>query len=356
MKVAVYSPYLDTFGGGERYMLTLAEVLSSQNDVELLIGTHLASKDFDGLKKRLEKQLNLDLSKVNMVPAPIGQGANFLSRLLFFRQYDVFFFLSDGSIFYSTAKYNILHIQTPLKNDDLKSWWNRIKLSSWGLIIYNSKFTKDNVSKFWPVKSQVIYPPVDTSVIKPSKKENYIITVGRFFGYLKEKKHQFLIEVFAQLVKNNLKGWSLHLVGSASEGDKPYLEELKKEARGLPVFFYPNLEFKNLVKLYGQSKIYWHAMGYSENEPTKMEHFGITVVEAMAAGCVPVVVNKGGLKEIVEDKKNGFLWNDIDDLKTATLKLAADEELRVKLANSAKRRSKIFSKDRFAEEILKLLL
>jgi len=44
-----------------------------------------------------------------------------------------------------------------------------------------------------------------------------------------------------------------------------------------------------------------------------MEHFGITPVEAMAAGCVPIVYRGGGLTETVT-KDSGFTWKTIDEL------------------------------------------
>ena len=59
-----------------------------------------------------------------------------------------------------------------------------------------------------------------------------------------------------------------------------------------------------------------------------MEHFGITTVEAMAAGCVPVVINKAGQREIVEDGVSGFLWNTWGELKDRTQLLAEDGNLR----------------------------
>ncbi len=58
-----------------------------------------------------------------------------------------------------------------------------------------------------------------------------------------------------------------------------------------------------------------------------MEHFGITTGEAMSAGCVPVVINKGGQPEIVRDGVDGFVWNDSRELKEITLKLITDEYL-----------------------------
>ena len=81
---------------------------------------------------------------------------------------------------------------------------------------------------------------------------------------------------------------------------------------------HPNVEYGKLRQLYSQATLYWHATGYGENEahhPERFEHFGITPVEAMAAGCVPIVLGKGGLPEIVEHDKSGFLWNTLDELK-----------------------------------------
>lgn len=363
MHIAIYTPYLDTFGGGERYLLTVAEILSQENEVDLLIDTHLKSLNPEKLKTDLSKRLNLDLSKVKLVDAPLGKGASLQKRIPFLSKYDFLFFITDGSLFYSTAKKSVLHIQTPLKNKSLQNLKNRIYLSSWNLIIYNSKFTKKNVEKSWPKKSIVIYPPVDTSSIKSLKKEKNILSVGRFFGFLKEKKHEVMIKAFIELMDNNkqsfssnkLDNWSLNLVGSASEGDKPYIEELRQLSKGYPVNLYPNLSYQNLVKLYGQSSIYWHAMGYGESEPTKMEHFGITTVEAMAGGCVPVVINQGGQTEIVEHGVNGFLWDSINELQSFTLKLIKEDDLLKRISKNAILKSKIFSKEEFNENIKKVI-
>ena len=34
-------------------------------------------------------------------------------------------------------------------------------------------------------------------------------------------------------------------------------------------------------------------------DPIKFEHFGIAPIEAISAGCIPVLFNGGGLNEIV---------------------------------------------------------
>ena len=75
---------------------------------------------------------------------------------------------------------------------------------------------------------------------------------------------------------------------------------------------------KDILNEYKLAKIYWHASGFGEDletHPEKAEHFGITTVEAMINGLVPIVIDAGGQKEIVvqdrwvfmEDQKNYFL-------------------------------------------------
>lgn len=356
MKVAIYSPYLDAFGGGERYMLTIAESLSRISNVDLLFDNHLFKIGADKLKDDLGKRFDLDLSQVKTIKAPVGKGSNGLDRAFFLKNYDVLFYLTDGSIFYPTAKRNILHIQSPLAGEPAQSLWGGIKLKGWNLIIYNSEFTKKHSQQNWPIDSKVIYPPVDTAKIKPLKKEKYILSVGRFFGYLKDKKQEVLIETFKDLYKNGFKSWSLHLVGSAGEGDRSYIDQLKNLAKEIPVKFYPNLDYEKLINLYGESSIYWHAAGFGEEDPTKMEHFGISTVEAMAGGCVPLVIGKGGQIEIVKQGKNGFLWNTKQELIDYTKKLIRDAKLLNSLAANAVLQSKKFSKNNFKKNIEKLTL
>lgn len=356
MKVAIYSPYLDTLGGGERYMMTVAEILSTDNQVDILLDSHLYLMDSEGLLKSLSERFGLNLTKLNLVEAPIGKGSNQVERAIFLMKYDLLIFLTDGSIFYPTATKNILHIQSPIFGQPARGIWGKLKLGGWDLIIYNSIFTKNNIQKYWPLKSEVIYPPVDVEIIKSLEKKKYILSVGRFFSFLKDKKQEILIDVFKKIYKSKkINGWILNLVGSAGEGDKEYLEELKKRSKGFPIKFFPNLKYGELIKLYGESSIYWHAAGFGEEDPTKMEHFGISTVEAMAGGDVPIVINKGGQIEIVDEGKNGFLWNSLEELENLTIKVINDDKLREKISKEAVKKAKLFSKENFEQGILKII-
>lgn len=351
MKIGIYSPYLDTAGGGERYMLTIAEVLSGSYEVDVFLDAHLKELDLEKIIDKNSKLLDLDLAKANFIPAPFGKGSSFPQRLSFLKKYDILFYLTDGSVFYSTAKKSILHIQSPIKVSNA-SIWEKIKKSSWDLIIYNSNFTKNYSEKYWDLKGKVIYPPVDIYSVKPGKKKKQIITVGRFFGYTKSKKHELMIDTFKKIVDSKKAvGWTFQLAGGAEDGDEYYIKKLEKAAEGYPIYIHKNLPFEKLKELYSESSIYWHAAGFGETDPAKMEHFGITTVEAMAAGCVPVVINLGGQKEIVEGGVNGFLWDSPEGLEQTTNKLISDGDLVKRISAKALASVKKFSKEEFAKRI-----
>ncbi|MCA1602183.1 MAG: glycosyltransferase, partial [Acidobacteria bacterium] len=104
--------------------------------------------------------------------------------------------------------------------------------------------------------------------------------------------------------------------------------------------------------------IFWHAAGYGEDESTRpifVEHFGISTVEAMAAGCVPVVINKGGQREIVQHGVNGFLWDTLEELKEYTAMLMNDDKLHARMAEAARESARLYSREMFVGNFLRLI-
>ena len=78
-----------------------------------------------------------------------------------------------------------------------------------------------------------------------------------------------------------------------------------------------------------------------------MEHFGITTVEAMSFGAVPVVINKGGQKETVSEGVNGFRWETEQECVEKTKKLIDDDALREKFAAKSVELAKNYSIEKF---------
>ncbi|MFA6250709.1 MAG: glycosyltransferase family 4 protein [Candidatus Shapirobacteria bacterium] len=375
-KAAIYDPYLDTLGGGEKYCLTVAEILLQHNyQVDLFwSGDPL-------LLAKAQKRFNLNLTSLNQVPDIFNIAkANFrndfdsrpdLSQKLvslyqkfsITRQYDLFFFLSDGSIPLLFSKQNFLHTQVPFLPAPLSiksSLAKLLKLSLIKKIICNSKFTQKFVNQAYSHNTTVLYPPVDTTSSSNSSKDNIILSVGRFDNILNAKKQDVLIEVFKKLPAKIIKNWTLVLAGGSllPPPQNTYLTNLKKISRGFPVRFMVNPDYASLQDVYRQAKIYWHAAGYGVDEsshPQNTEHFGITVVESMNYGLVPLVIAKGGLPEIVLDNHNGFLWSTTDELLSKTLEIISSPTLFSRLSHQARLSSLRFSKNNFTSNFLSLI-
>jgi glycosyltransferase involved in cell wall biosynthesis len=212
-----------------------------------------------------------------------------------------------------------------------------------------SRFTAEWVKRYWGMDSELLYPPVDVDSFTPGEKANQIISVGRFFAGSHNKKHDVMVKAFRGMCDGGLEGWEFHLVGSVGREpeDDAYLKEVQALAEGYPVFIHNSLPYSDLQAQYARSKIFWHATGYGEDtdqHPERFEHFGITTVEAMAAGCVPVVIAAAGQTEIVTDGENGMLWQNPAEMQAATLRLIYDDALRSHLAAKAVERSHQFDK------------
>jgi glycosyltransferase involved in cell wall biosynthesis len=154
------------------------------------------------------------------------------------------------------------------------------------------------------------------------------------------KKQDILIDIFRKAIKaKQLSGFELKLAGGLQPADKAYFEALKRSAKGLPVRFFPNCTFPTLTALYNESLVYWHAAGYGSTKPESMEHFGITTVEAMSAGCIPVVFNGGGQAEII----NRNLWTTPDECLEMTEHIIQNVKAQDVLREDMIQRSKRFN-------------
>lgn len=341
MKAAIYNPYFDTLGGGERYTITFAKVL-----VELGYKVDIEWTNNDILEK-LHERFGLSTTGITCV-STIRKGIG----------YDLCFWVSDGSVPFLLSKKNILHFQVPFKNVGGKSITNKLKFLRIDCVFCNSQFTKSVIDKEYGINSYVLYPPIDIESFEAGKKERSILYVGRFSELEQSKRQDILIEAFKNFSKKN-KNWKLILAGGTDIGAEIYLKKLKKMANGYPIEFVEKPPFSELVKLYKKATFFWTAAGYGidENEyPRKMEHFGMSLVEAMSSGCIPFAYNGGGHKEIVENTNNGFLWKDKSQLIATTNELILDQkrlkDMQKKVIKSATR----YSTKEFKKEIEIILL
>ena len=353
MKIGIFDPYLDDLGGGERYMMTIAKCLAQENEVFVFW-------DNKADLKNIEKRFSLDLSKVKLTKNIFDGKTPYFNKIKNSANYDRIIFLSDGSIPFLLSKKVLLHIQQPI-TAAFPSAKDKIKLRRISKIFCNSKYTKKFVDSVYGAQSELLYPPVSIYGIS-EKKENIILHVGRFrvmnVKAKDYKKQRFMIETFKQMVDDGLKNWEFVLgVSLPDEKNEDFLE-MREKAKGYPVKFLINADKDELWRLGSKAKIYWHASGFGEDldkYPELAEHFGISTVEAMGIGAVPVVINAGGQIEIVEDGENGFLWNNVQEFTAKTLKLVNDIKLLESMSKKAYQRSLEFSDDSFCQKVKALV-
>lgn len=226
--------------------------------------------------------------------------------------------------------------------DDLKHMKQQIPAASEALFIYYpfgeyvpkpdqfqsvttlSKFVTKEIAKKWNVDSKYIYPHI--GCMRPMDKENIILVVGRIDPW---KGTRWLMEVFD---RNHLAdmGYRLVVVG-ATTGSREidYIKDVikfGKETKGITVA--TNVSAGELAEWYGKARVLWAAKGYMA-EPDNMqesEHFGMTPVEAMSAGCVSLVYDLGGHRETTP---NFWRWRTEEELveKTKSVMLFRESKI-----------------------------
>ncbi len=238
-------------------------------------------------------------------------------------------------------------------------------LDTYSAVVANSAFTAGWIARLWGRDAEVLYPPVSPQPwTAPEAKDPVILHVGRFFppGTGHSKRQLELVEAFAALHRSGrAEGWSLHLVGGCDlddAGAAAYVEEVRRAGAGLPVELHVNASGEELRELYRRAALYWHATGLGEDpevDPDRFEHFGISTVEAMSAGAVPVVIAAAGQLEAVEAGVSGEHFDTVDALVETTAALVADPARRAELARGAVARAATFADDAFAARLRALL-
>ncbi len=171
------------------------------------------------------------------------------------------------------------------------------------LVLANSYYTAGEIRKYSGKVAQVLYPPFSSSISKMGKTatkssgENLVVTVSRF-------EPTKLLERVPQIAEQTDRNIHFAIVGRLyNKATLTNLERLVKK-RGLTerVKLYPDASVAQKMDLLKRAKIYLHTM--------VREHFGISIVEAMALGCVPIVHNSGGMTEFVPEQYRYESWQE----------------------------------------------
>lgn len=359
--VALYSPYIPkTKGGGEKYLLSVAEVASKSHKTSLLVPPALVEETRAALPE-YESIFGLDLSKVEVRASKIGSSKGPLGTAVESKLYSHIFAMTDGSIFPSFAKKSYFIVQVPWTRK--LSLAEKLKLHTWTDVIVYSSFVKDILNRSWQPKSiKVLHPYVDVDEFTPGTKEKIILNVGRFFKHStsNSKRQDVILKAFKKMVdKGLLTEYTLVLAGNLDPDPdaREFVSNLKRDAFGYHVNIQTDLSYSQLKTLYAKSSFYWHAAGFGVDQnsnPENTEHFGMTTLEAMASGCIPLVVPYGGQKEIVDENK--LFWETEDDLMQRMDQLLHEKKVILEeIRSQMLKRSARYSRDNFISETEKLI-
>jgi glycosyltransferase involved in cell wall biosynthesis len=155
--------------------------------------------------------------------------------------------------------------------------------------VANSSFIQGRIRKVWRRESEVIHPPVETSLFTPSLEiEDYYLWVGQMVPY---KRPDLAVEAF------NANGLPLVMVGTGSMAKS-------LRARAKPnIKFLDHMDFTSLRRTYSRAK----AMIM-----TAEEDFGITPVEVMASGRPVIAFGRGGVVDSVVPGQTGLFFHEQD--------------------------------------------
>ena len=322
LRVGCYGEHCWTVGGGTVHALQLLLPLTPYYDVDLLLLPSAPLRD----RQWYWDNLLIDIGDINVKSYARGVEDN----------YDIWLSVWNEYIWPAKTAKRLNMVFFPFVSLDGTGYTH----------ITNSNYSAAHLRERYQTDDVVVIPPcIEAEQFQTGPKEPLIFHVSRFAlpSAFADKAHVAMIQAFKELCQRGLSGWRLILAGAViDEGEAAYTAHLAKHAHGFPVEVKQNLSAEELRDLYARASVYWHATGFSVKEPAAQEHFGITILEGMASGAVPIVLNSGGPPEIVTNDENGYLFNTMEELIENTWAVATQPELWKRLSRAARARARDF--------------
>jgi GT2 family glycosyltransferase/glycosyltransferase involved in cell wall biosynthesis len=299
----VYTPFAIGLGGGERYLFSAARSLAKTHDVVICTDTIVS------------------LARVRFACHALGI-APFACRVATFSEVvswrdrpDITFVMGNEIIpsIPAIGRINLYHLQFPFP------WLNigvldfdRIK--RFDAIVVNSDFTVEwtrrrlaeagvrsapDVIKIFPAVRRPARPRRATGgVIR-------VVTVGRFFVGGHSKRQDVFLDILQQV--RSFHGCPVEgvIIGSIHESEdaRDYYASVARKADAMGgIRLIREASRGELEQELAEADIYLHCAGHDvavAGKPHCVEHFGISLVEAIAAGCYPLAYRAGGPIEII---------------------------------------------------------
>ena len=203
------------------------------------------------------------------------------------------------------------------------------------VVITNSGFSKKAIAEELGIEAQVLSPPVDVEPFRnralfSNQREDIVLVLSRIVPY---KKIENAVEI-AKILKENEMGKGMKIIGNLYDDDfvigsyySQLLQMVKEYNLEDYVSFEINVNFEKIMDVMHHAKIYLHTMSG--------ESFGISTVEAMSAGLIPVVPDVGGHTEFVPQKYQFDTLEKASEIISSAFNVPHLE--RIQISNSVRR-------------------
>lgn len=350
MKAKVAHISLNARGGAERLSVSVVKALSEMGadielctyekpDPRLMVGAY-GEPVVDRLKKLTSLELFSSLFKTRRKSdsdifinthgdmLPYFQQQFSKDNALVYCHYPIAGCLIDSDdkdyldLLYNLGSSHLLSSEYSRFLDAAKDIYRKMLLNS--RVLTNSEFSRKAIFKMYGVDSTVLYPPVNTGIfqrhgLSSGTRADDILVISRF---QRSKKIENAIYLASLLSKRSV-GRRMVIVGNISPDGLDYYQYLRRLAKRYGVKDYvrfePSASFSRLLDLVRSSKVYLH--------PLPGEPFGISTVESMSAGLIPVVPDIGGHTEFVPPQYQFHTYEQGVDAVVEALNAPASEHL-----------------------------
>lgn len=333
MRLAIVTPFLETYGGVEKVVMKIAQNFDSP----IYVTSYKPGMTYPEFREMDVRVIGL--GKVGGRLAS-GAGAGIAFHSLKLQDYDVVNAHQSPSEWARNRNSPMIwYCHSPNREAyDLYEWRMRKrgpvqKAAYWGAvkafrsveagivpkiehIFTNSMNSKGRIRKYLKRDAEILHPGVEPKEFCCEDYEKFFFYPSRI---VPEKEIEYAIEAF-RMFSGKRKGWKLVVAGAVSERPehRKYLEKLKGmgvEGVGIRT----NVGEAELKGLYAKC----FAVLYT---PVN-EDFGLVPIEAMASSKPCIARDEGGPRETIEDGKDGFLVGSAGEMAQRMEELAERPEL-----------------------------
>ena len=330
-RVGFYSPYPFTLGGGEKYLTDLMKFFIEKDyQIVFYTNTHLKTVintlkiyEIDIVVNNIKIHKLTDLKLINIYNITYDYFVEMCNNA----NPDMPNHIPSLAFGNKIAHKHIFHCQFP--EFVYINEFNQPKYID--TVIVNSEFTNLYIKKMYN-NSCILYPQCEfkQSISNASKKNNSFITIGRLFPYTKMANNKNIDRIIETFIKLQHLDFTLTVVGSVK--NKQYFNQLQElvmsHSLDNKITFYVDVNDDEKIQLLNESEYYIHATGimYAKDVmPHEEEHFGISPIEGIMAGCVLISADRGYPPYYINHSKNGFLYDSIYELQNIIMNICVHE-------------------------------